>query len=123
VAKPLSEFIIARDPRERIWIVESDGKVKGAVALVKADEDSAQLRWFYVEPELRGQGIGIELISLLLDFAAEAGYKQVILWTAASLYEAISLYKKHGFSMAEEKEHLIWGQHVVEQKWEKQVTG
>jgi ribosomal protein S18 acetylase RimI-like enzyme len=122
VAKPLAEFVLARDPGERIWIVESGGEVKGAVALVKADADTAQLRWFYVEQELRGRGIGSELITLLLEFAAGAGYRQVILWTASNLLEAISLYKKHGFSLVEEEEHLAWGKQVTEQKWVKKVT-
>ena len=119
VAKPLAEFVIARDPRERIWIVESDGRVKGAVALVKADELTGQLRWFYMEPELRGQGIGSELITRLLSFAAETGYQRIILWTASRLYEAIALYRKFGFTLEEEREHFVWGNRVVEQLWSK----
>ena len=71
------------------------------------------------EPELRGQGIGSELITRLLSFAAETGYQRIILWTASRLYEAIALYRKFGFTLEEEREHFVWGNRVVEQLWSK----
>ena len=122
VAKPLAEFILAKNPGERIWIVEQDDRVKGCVALVKVSDDIAQLRWMFIEESIRHRGLGGRLMNLFLEFALSAGYSRVILWTEASLKDAIRLYIKSGFSLAEEKKHFLWGQVVTEQKFERDLS-
>ena len=53
-AAPLGEFAKSHTERERIWIVEKDGKPAGSIAIVAAATEQAQLRWFLVHPSLRG---------------------------------------------------------------------
>ena len=58
VAEIAASFIKDFDPkRERCWIAEKDGEIVGSVLLVKQSDEVAKLR-LYVEPKMRGHGIG-----------------------------------------------------------------
>src|SRR5262245_21966796 len=74
VAGPLAAFALAGSPRERIWLAEVGGRLVGCVAIVAADERTAQLRWFLVAPEARGLGLGKLLLTEAVAFCAECGY-------------------------------------------------
>jgi GNAT superfamily N-acetyltransferase len=118
VAGPLSEFVLKRSPRERLWIAEHEGVLAGCVAIVAADETTAQLRWFLVDSGFQGLGIGKNLIGAALAFCRESGYRTVILWTVSSLTTAAQLYKSIGFVKVEEHAAEDWGVSVVEEKYE-----
>lgn len=118
VAVPLSEFAQASRPDERIWIVEARDKVCGSIALVKRSRDIAQLRWFLLDPALRGRGIGKQLMELLLEFARAQHYCSIELWTVTGLPVATGLYRRYGFELVEEKTSQPWGSTVTEQKYQ-----
>ncbi|WP_339188686.1 hypothetical protein MKX33_02160 [Paenibacillus sp. FSL R5-0490] len=42
--------------REMLWIVELDQTASGSIGLTQVNENTAQLRWFLIEPEARGAG-------------------------------------------------------------------
>ena len=44
VAEPLAKFTKSHTDRERIWIVEKDGKLSGSIAIVESSKGEAQLR-------------------------------------------------------------------------------
>jgi N-acetylglutamate synthase-like GNAT family acetyltransferase len=118
VAGPLAEFALRRSDRERIWIVDKDGKVAGSVAIVEASKESAQLRWLLLHPDLRGQGIGRRLIEDAVAFCRDSGYASVFLWTVGALSAAASLYRAAGFRLTEERTHTLWGATLTEQRYE-----
>jgi len=120
VAKPLAEFALGQNPRERIWLIKEEGTIKGCIALVENSPYQCQLRWFYVWSELRGQGWGRTLLEGCLAFARQENYKKMILWTVDDVdqYRAISLYKRVGFTLVEEVPHQLWGKDIVEQKYQ-----
>jgi N-acetylglutamate synthase-like GNAT family acetyltransferase len=104
---------------ERIWISEHDGKFAGCVGLVEPDDQTAQLRWFLVEPEMRGMGIGKELMQKFMDYCNAKQYEQIFLWTVNKLPAARSIYERYGFQLTEEKpEKMLWGQNLIEQRWD-----
>lgn len=103
VAEPLGKFVRTRTTREQLWIAEADGRAIGWVAIVRADDTTAQLRWFLVEPEMRGRGLGKRLLGEAIRFCLEAAYARVILWTVPQLTAAARLYVAAGFAMVEEK--------------------
>jgi N-acetylglutamate synthase-like GNAT family acetyltransferase len=118
VAKPLAEFMLSQTPRERIWLVDSDGVLMGSVAIVKHSETEAQLRWFLLHPALRGRGLGNRLVEEAVAFCRESGYERVFLWTVGSLIAAAKVYQRTKFRLTEERTHLIWGCNLTEQRYD-----
>jgi GNAT superfamily N-acetyltransferase len=117
VAAPLAEFVRSGSPRERLWLAERGGTAVGCVAVVAASPETAQLRWFLVDPSARGAGLGKRLLGEAIAFARQAGYREVILWTVAALTTAAHLYRAAGFRKVEEKPGRMWGVEVVEEKY------
>ena len=118
VAIPLAEFAKSQSPRERIWIVEKEGRIIGSAAIVKFSEEEAQLRWLLLGPEARGQGLGRLLVEGALDFCRDAGYSSVFLWTVNTLPIATQLYQSVGFKQMQELTHELWGSIVTEVRYE-----
>lgn len=103
VAEPLGRFARARTDRERLWIADDDGRAVGWIAIVSTDDaETAQLRWFLVEPVYRGRGLGRRLVNEAVRFGREAGYRRLALWTVPELTTAARLYMSAGFVLAEE---------------------
>ena len=92
----------------RLWIAEVDGCIAGSIAIVRVDENTAQLRWFLVEKGYQNMGIGSALMKTALDFCMENHYKNVFLWTFKGLDSARRLYDKAGFVLTEEKSNTEW---------------
>jgi N-acetylglutamate synthase-like GNAT family acetyltransferase len=118
VAGPLAEFAKSYSDRDRIWIIEKDGKVSGSVAIVAASQKTAQLRWLLLHPDLRGLGIGKILMEETLGFCQGCFYSSVFLLTVSALKAATNLYRSFGFQLIEENDHAIWGTVVTQQKYE-----
>lgn len=118
VAKGLCEFYEKYDPaRSRVWICEHKDKMIGFLLLIDRGE-SAQLRYFLIEPEYRGIGLGSKLMNLYMDFLRECGYKRSYLWTTHELTTAANLYKRIGFQLTEEKESTAFGKPLREQRYD-----
>lgn len=118
VAEALADFVLKPNPRSRIWLVEHRSRVAGSIAIVEATPDSAQLRWFLVDPALRGTGVGKRLLDEALAFASREGYRSVFLWTVGGLEAARKRYDAAGFILTEEASHQRWGARVTEQRFE-----
>ncbi|MFX1379450.1 MAG: GNAT family N-acetyltransferase [Promethearchaeota archaeon] len=119
VAKYIAEFIENYDrKREKLWIVERGTEIIGSIAIVKIDEETAQLRWLLVEPHMRNKGIGTKLIYEAINFSKNHGYKKIQLGTFSDLIVARKLYENNGFRLVESNSHTIWGKNLTEEKWE-----
>jgi len=118
VAKGLCEFYEQYDPeRNRIWACEHDGHMIGFLLLIDRGI-AAQLRYFLIEPEYRGIGLGRKLLDLYMDFLRECGYQKTYLWTTHELDAAIHLYKRIGFKLTEEKVSTAFGKALTEQRYD-----
>jgi GNAT superfamily N-acetyltransferase len=118
VAAGFFEFYKSYDPgKDRVWICEHDESIVGFVLLMHRENNSAQLRYFYLEPGYRNIGLGKKLMSLYMNFFKECGYTSSYLWTTNELPAAASLYTRYGFSLAEEKESMAFGKPLKEQKY------
>jgi ribosomal protein S18 acetylase RimI-like enzyme len=124
VGAGLYEFYQKYDPtRDCVWICEHNGKIVGFILLMHRDNKTAQLRYFYIEPEYRGIGLGKKMMELFMTFLKEKGYQASYLWTAHELQSAASLYKRHGFRLTEEKESTAFGKPLWEQRYDLTLTG
>ena len=104
--------------KENLWILEINQQPKGSIGIVKVDETSAQLRWFLIEPDVRGRGFGSELVQTAIDFCREKRYKTIFLWTNSELTTARRIYEKYGFKITETKRKKLSNQDLIEERWE-----
>lgn len=119
VASGLAEFYQQYDPqRDKVWIVEDDGKMVGFVSLMHRGERVAQLRYYFLLPPYRGMGLGKKLMEDFMQCLDERGYDHCYLWTTDELPAAASLYKRYGFNLTEEKASDEFGKRVVEQRYD-----
>lgn len=106
---------------ECMLIAEIEKKPVGSIAIAKSDNSTAQLRYFLIEPEIRGRGLGHRLVKIALDFCREKGYKHVFLETISSLKAARHIYKNHGFTLTSSHENPSWGNNVLEERWDLHI--
>jgi putative acetyltransferase len=125
VERILGEFGLALDPRGtdrdledvdesyrrgggEFWVVESSGgRIVGACGVWPdpSEPGRCELRKMYLDPSLRGRGIGGQLLALALDHARAAGFRRMELETNHAMAAAIALYQRAGFvEMAAEPE-------------------
>lgn len=98
-----------KNDKEELWVAEKDGKLIGCIMLCATeDAQTGQLRLFLVEKEYRCYGVGSALSKALLAKAKEAGYEELILWTASPLTDAIRHYEKMGFHCTEKIPNRDW---------------
>jgi len=119
VARIVADYATAHDPaREAAWLAEIDGRRVGCVFCVAADETTAQLRILLVHPDGRGHGLGGRLVDTCLQFARDAGYARMRLWTNDPLKAARAIYRKRGFTLTGEEPHHSFGVDLVGQHYE-----
>jgi GNAT superfamily N-acetyltransferase len=102
---------------ERAWIADVAGEPAGCVFCTRRDDATAQLRLLLVEPDARGMGVGARLVEQCVQFAAQAGYTSMVLWTQSILEEACRLYERAGFQLSEQEPHRSFGRDLVAQTW------
>ena len=118
VTRVLGEFGLELDPRGtdgdlddieyayrrgggEFWIVESAGGwIVGTCGVWPDPSDRAlcELRKMYLDPSLRGRGMGGQLLDIALDHARSAGFRRMELETHHTMTAAIALYEGAGFT-------------------------
>lgn len=119
VAASCVQFQNSYNPeRDGLWLAEKGENIIGSLGIVGQEEAVAQLRWFLVHPDYRGQGLGRTLLQKALDFCRQVPYRLIYLWTFSELKVAAHLYHSAGFQIKERITHQIWGRILTEEKYE-----
>ena len=118
-ARIVADYQQNHDPeRERCWIAERWGDRVGCVFLVKKTDTVAQLRMLLVEPGARGSGLGRRLVDQCTQFAREAGYRKIVLWTNRVLSAARHIYESAGYRFVKEERHDELDTDPIFEVWE-----
>ena len=119
VDRIIREFVEKFDAdKECILIAELNGKRVGSIAIAKSNDYTAQLRFFLLELDARGKGIGKKLVDRVLEFSRDKGYKHIFLETVSKLEAARTIYKNRGFKITSTQKNPDWGQDILEEHWE-----
>lgn len=94
---------------EGVWLVEHEGEVVGALGLTNQGGAEARLRWVVLVPELRGRGLGRQMVSEAVALARESGYERMALETFSDLHIAAAIYRSLGFEPVWERTGPKWG--------------
>lgn len=80
-----------------IILCEINGKFVGCVGVRRIDDQRAELKRMYVQPQQQQKGIGTALLENALELAKECGYEKIQLDTLNTMTPAMNLYLKNGF--------------------------
>jgi GNAT superfamily N-acetyltransferase len=89
---------------------------------MRETEDTAKLRLLLVEPDARGMGVGARLVEQCVQFAEQAGYASITLWTQSILEDAQRLYARAGFQITGSQPHHSFGRDLVDQTWTRELS-
>jgi DNA-binding MarR family transcriptional regulator/GNAT superfamily N-acetyltransferase len=120
-ARIVADFVDQYEPeRERCWVAERQGEPVGCVFLVRERiaKETARLRLLHVEAAARGLGLGKALVHQCTEFARQAGYRRIVLWTNSVLTTARHLYESEGYKLVEEEEKENFGKKLTSQTWD-----
>lgn len=87
-------FVVVREAKRGDEVVVGGG---GFAPLAGGDAATCELRKMYFHPEVRGLGIGQDLLTMCLDGARRAKFERMYLETLARMERARALYEKNGF--------------------------
>jgi GNAT superfamily N-acetyltransferase len=121
VARIVADYAAGHDStREAAWIAELEGRRVGCIFCLAdpACEGTALLRMLLVHPDGRGRDLGRGLLGTCLEFARDAGYERMRLWTNHPLAAARRLYLERGFRLIAEEPHHSFGADLVGQTYE-----
>ncbi|MFI5203414.1 MAG: GNAT family N-acetyltransferase [Flavobacteriales bacterium] len=91
----------------KFWIaINENDEVIGTIALFNLGNGRGDLRRMFVKSEYRGKGKGIshKLLEILLDWAAQNGYKKIYLETISVFKAAMKFYVNNGFQRIDKSE-------------------
>lgn len=120
VATGVAEFVGRLDEKgNRIWLAMHHGRVVGSLAIDGQDlgNNEAHLRWFILDDDCRGSGMGRKLLKQAMDFCDSYGFAAVQLWTFSGLDVARRLYETFGFRLTKEWRGEQWGNAMLEQQF------
>ena len=89
---------------EKVFVLVRNDRVIGFILLIPINEECIELKRLYITPSERGKRLGEYLLNQAIKFAKEKNLKYIRLETTSKFKEAVSLYKKHGFSELNEVE-------------------
>jgi len=106
-------FFLERMENHYFFVAEVDGKFAGFIDMEPERGDTALIAGFAVRPELRGKGIGTELLKFALRFLKAVGFKKAVIYSKNGNSAANRIYRKFGFSVVKECNGIL--------KWEKEL--
>ncbi len=115
IARGLCEYFEHYDDGSDLALsIERDGRTRGFVAISRNRVElyEANLRWFIVDEELRGQGLGRYLLDSAVAHCRASGVRRLELFTFDSLAAARARYRGAGFETFESRPYSAWGPSV-----------
>ncbi|MGO2101414.1 GNAT family N-acetyltransferase [Psychroflexus halocasei] len=99
--KSLDEMFETYDKkRSEYFVLLENNQIKGSVGistLEGGEDDVCELQKMYFKPEVRGRGLGAQMMQTCLDFAKENDFKFCYIETLPWMKAAQKLYQRSGF--------------------------
>ncbi len=123
VSEAVHTFLRDHDPAtEQAWIAWREERRVGSIFCTRAERPAtARLRLFLLLPELRGSGLGRQLLAHCLARARFLGYQRMMLSTYDSHSAACRLYERTGFMCTRSEPVHAFGRVMREMDWERDL--
>lgn len=100
-------------PCGAFFVVRERGEVVGSVGVERLPDGAAELHRLYLDPHLRGRGIGRALVEAVIAWCRAEVIRHLILWSDTRFDRAHALYERMGFVRTGER-----ALQDVNQSWE-----
>lgn len=84
-------------PRGAFWVIRQDEGVVGSAGVDRVDARTAELHRLYLDPAVRGRGLGDALVETVVAWCRERAVARLVLWSDTRFEHAHRLYVRHGF--------------------------
>jgi putative acetyltransferase len=94
-------YELFQQPGSIYYVAEQDGELLGGAGIYPSEGlpiGTCELVKMYLRKDVRGKGLGKQLIETVLTFAKVFGYTNVYIETMPELRKAVSVYEKFGFT-------------------------
>jgi len=91
------DIVALQDKSVTLFVAKTNDKPVGCGAIQLQAPGYAELKRMYVRPDMRGKGIGKQIVSRIEAFAKQANVHTLRLETGVYQQEAIHLYQKLGY--------------------------
>ncbi len=97
----MTNFALGKGPREKIWVLEQEGQIRGSIFLVWSTEENAEIKYFFLHYDQREREFEYQLLRSALEFATSLGGKSII--TTLKLLEIgeVNIFDEFGFKKLE----------------------
>jgi putative acetyltransferase len=85
--------------RTSVFVARVDGVVAACGALHRHGGDIGEVKRMYTRPDFQGRGLGAQILSRIIDLAAEEGLRELVLETGWNYEAARHLYERFGFQL------------------------
>jgi len=103
---PDMNLVFAEKDRYTYFVAVEDGEIVGVAGY---QNENGTVAGIFVDPEMKGSGIGSKLMNKLEEDARSEGLEEIE--TLASL-EAVAFYKKNGYKTVEKRKQDIEGKDI-----------
>jgi DNA-binding MarR family transcriptional regulator/N-acetylglutamate synthase-like GNAT family acetyltransferase len=122
LTRVVADFLTTGDPlREKCWIAEQESLIVGSACIVGISTTVASVHLLWVEPDVRGLGIGTQLMEECVRFAKRAGYTRLTLSAASMLHNPRRLFERTGFTLACTTRERRFGKDLEIERWEREL--
>lgn len=90
-------------PHGAFFVVREGERIAGSVGVDRTDDATAELHRLYLDPALRGRGLGNALVETVLGWCRDSGVPRLVLWSDTRFAHAHRLYLRHGFRQTGER--------------------
>ena len=106
----LSDYYGAEPARRAYFVlVDDDGSLAGGIGLAECPmfQGCAELQKLYLSDQVKGRGLGYQLIERVEDAARERGYRRMYLETHTNLRAAMHIYEKTGYVQIDRPDAVV----------------
>jgi putative acetyltransferase len=91
-------------PVGAFWIVRDEtGRVVGSLGVESVDAVTAEIHRLYVDPQVRGRGLGQSLVEEALAWSRAQRMRRIVLWSDTRFQHSHRLYRRLGFEQLGER--------------------
>ncbi|HEX9820039.1 MAG TPA: GNAT family N-acetyltransferase [Methylomirabilota bacterium] len=90
-------------PHGAFWVVRAADRIVGSAGVDRVDAATAELHRLYLDPGVRGRGLGDGLVDTIVEWCRQHGIPRLVLWSDTRFQHAHRLYLRKGFRQGGER--------------------